>query len=141
MDVFRRSKHIERRETGVEQGGKGVKSRQGIKVGKLILIAGNKSFLSDRVMLFRSLRCSLLSALASGKKIISDQHADSWSRAEKRGRESVWCRESKAAVVARFLEKRGTKWTGTKRKKEDLFLFEFPIEPIGVVCRHFSELG
>lgn len=104
VDVFRRSKRIERRETGVEQGGKGVKSRQGIKVGKLILIAGNKSFLSDRVMLFRSLRCSLLSALAPGKKIISDQHADSWSRAEKREWESVWCRESKAAVVARFLE-------------------------------------
>lgn len=82
MDVFRRSKRIERLGTGR----KGVKSRQGIKVGKLILIAGNKSFLSDRVMLFRSLRCSLLSGLAPGKKIISDQHADS---REEEGREGV----------------------------------------------------
>lgn len=81
-DVSRRSKRIERRETGAEEGGKGVKSRQGIKVGKLILIAGNKSFLSGRVMLFRSPRCSLLSALAPGKKIISDQHADSRGRRE-----------------------------------------------------------
>lgn len=81
-DVSRRSKRIERRETGAEEGGKGVKSRQGIKVGKLILIAGNKSFLSGRVMLFRSPRCSLLSALAPGKKIISDQHADSRGKRE-----------------------------------------------------------
>lgn len=48
--------------TAWERRERGVKSREGIKVvGKLILIAGNKSFLSGRVMLFRSLRYYLVS--------------------------------------------------------------------------------
>lgn len=59
----------------VKSEGTNRKGWQGADESKLILIAGNKSFLSSRVMLSFALPAAIISSRPR-QKIISDQHAD-----------------------------------------------------------------
>jgi len=71
LDLKTKECWSERERRKEERGG--APRREGTSgcICKLILIAGNKSFLSDRVMLSFRLQWPLLSRLAAGEKIIS----------------------------------------------------------------------